>query len=352
MILKKYSLIALILFLSAGCSLFNKPISAGVVKTVNGGADWQFSNKFKDNPKVSLNTLSIAKLDLDPQNRETVFAGSYNGGLYKSVDSGGSWTEILSKIFVYDFAIDPYNPKVIYAAGYYGVNGKVIKTIDGGASWQEVYNEATAQNSVRAIALNPLNTNQLVIGTGSGTVVRSSDGGMSWQLMTNFQDQVNRIFWQNESVYVLAKTKGLFKAPSAGGPFLEITTSLAKSNNISNFNATDNISSFSQAYLDPVSNSLMYLTTSKGLYKSTDGGQTWTLINLPVKTDDVTTRAIAVAKSSSNIVYTNVGSTIFKSLDGGKNWQTHKIATTGFINYILIDPNLPQVAYAGVYGNQ
>lgn len=349
---KTTTVLCLIIFLSAGCTLFNKPVPAGIIKTVNGGADWQFSNAIKSDPKASLTSLDISKLAFDPQNREIVYAGSYNGGLYKSEDSAVSWQKILSKIFVYDFSISPQNSKIIYATGFFGNNGKVLKTIDGGASWQEMYNEATSQNVVRALAINPANTNQLVIGTALGTVIRSSDGGMSWQLVTDLKDQVNKIFWLNDSVYVLAKTKGLLKAPSGGSDFSDVTASLNKGIDVNNLNPSTSIGTFSQAYIDPLANSLIYLSTNRGLFKSVDGGQNWTHILLPVKSDGLSTRSVAVAKTSSNVVFTNVGGTVYKSVDGGQSWQTQNIATTGFVNYILIDPQLPQIVYGGVFVGQ
>jgi photosystem II stability/assembly factor-like uncharacterized protein len=73
------------------------------------------------------------------------------------------------------------------------------------------------------------------------------------------------------------------------------------------------------------------------------------LQDLPVKPDQAKAYSIAIAKQSSNIVFTSVGSTIYKSLDGGKTWQTQGIATTGLINYVLIDPQLPQVVYGGIF---
>lgn len=94
----------------------------------------------------------------------------------------------------------------------------------------------------------------------------------------------------------------------------------------------------------------MYLTTDKGLYKSVNEGQTWTLLNLPVKDYGLYgAYAVAVAKTSSNIIFTSVGSTIYKSTDGGNNWQTQRVVTGNLVYYILIDPQLPQIAYAGVY---
>ena len=56
----------LVVFLSAGCDFFSKSLPGGIVKTVNGGADWQFSNAVKGNAAQSLTSLNIAKIAFAP----------------------------------------------------------------------------------------------------------------------------------------------------------------------------------------------------------------------------------------------------------------------------------------------
>lgn len=352
--MKKFVIIIALCLLSAGCNFFSQPLPAGIVKTVNGGVDWQFANKVKGNASVTMVGLSISKLAFDQGNRQTVLAGTYNDGLFKSEDSGGSWSKILSKIFVYDFAISPLDVKIIYAAGICVDHGCVLKTTDGGASWNEAYHEGSASNAVRGIALNPFNPNQIVIGTASGSVMKSADAGQTWQLAKNFNDQVNRILWQNNNVYILLKTKGLFSSAGFADNFIDISLSLSKTNNIGDFiNTQNSIESFSQVYVDLTSPTLIYLTTNNGLYKTVDGGKIWTQQKLPIKPDKSVARAIAISKISSNIVFTSVGATIYKSLDGGTSWQTQGITGVGgFVNYILVDPQLPQIVYAGIYASQ
>ena len=351
---KKYLLVFALALLSASCNPLNKPLPSGVIKTVNGGIDWQFTNRIASSTTASLSGLNIAKLAFDPQNRQTIFAGSYTGGMYKSVDAAGSWQNILSNIYVYDFVISPQDSKTIYAAGFYAASGRVLKTSDGGGSWTD--NPGYSGNSpVRAIAINPSNPNQLAIGTADGNVIKTSDGGQTWALLKNFNDQVNRMFWQNGQLYVLLKTKGLFvKADAATSTnFSELTLSLRPSYDVAGLSYVSSVvSNFSQAYVDIYTPSLIYLTTDKGLYKTTDSGAHWTLLSLPVKLDQSGAKAISVAQSTSNVVMASVGSTVYKSSDGGQSWQTQGLTTAGFINYLLIDPQLPQIVYGGIYSTQ
>lgn len=350
---KKIFALFLIVFLAAACNPFKTTLSTGIIKSVDGGADWQFANKMASSTTASLSGLSIAKMAFDPSNRQTVFAGSYTGGLYKSVDSAASWSNILSKIYVYDFAISLNDSGTIYAAGFYADHGRVLKTTDGGASWNQIYNEESANNQVRAIAINPNNSSQIVIGMASGALVKSADAGATWQFANNFKDQINRILWQGNNIYVLLKTKGLYVSSGFADNFISITEPITSGSGVlkyTNINNTGN--SFSQVYVDFQAPTLIYITANNGLYKTTDGGTAWTTQNLPMQPGKSSLHAIALATNNSSVVFASSGSTIYKSLDGGQNWQTQSITSGGFVNYILVDPQLPQIVYGGIYNTQ
>src|SRR5581483_6699691 len=115
---KKFFSAVFLLALAASCNPLVQSLPAGVIKSVDGGVDWQFANDTAAQ-KGALSTVNISRMDFDPQNRQIIYAGSYTDGLYKSEDSAVTWSKILSKISVYDFAVNPLDSKVIYAAGYY-----------------------------------------------------------------------------------------------------------------------------------------------------------------------------------------------------------------------------------------
>lgn len=341
-----------LLFLSAGCDVFSKGGSAGLSKTLNGGVDWIAANK-QDGGSGSMQAANISKLEIHPLNHENIFAGSYNGGLFESTDSGGTWKNILSNSTVFDFAVNMVNSKIIYAAGDIGGMGRVVKTTDGGKSWLKAYNESSANNPVRSIALNSSNPEQLIIGTDSGTVIKSTDGGLNWQLLKNFSSKISRVYWTNSGVYVLVREKGLFKGSGFGDDFVELTAGLRSEGLLNQFSKTGSVKVFNQAYIDTLTNNLLYITTDIGLFKSTDLGKNWTAVKLPVKQEALNARPIVVAKQSSNIVLTAIGSTVYKSTDGGNSFQTQNVPlTNAFVNYIVMDPTLPQIMYAGGYVNQ
>ncbi len=351
--MKNKILVIGLLLISASCNPFKTPVVAGVAKTTNGGVDWAGINVVKDN-SATLAGLNVAKMDLDPKNREIVYVSGFNDGLYKSEDSGATWTRILSKIFTYDFAIHPFNTQILYAGGYFADKGRVVKTEDGGKSWEEIYSEAVSVVSVRTVALNPQAPNQVVLGNSAGSLIYSADGGRNWKLIKNFDDRINKILWQNQSMYVLLKTKGLYKLTNLEkGEFENLTANLTnQSGFLENFSGL-NEQTFNQVYIDKTSPLLIYLTAGKGVFKTTNEGKTWEKLSLPGKqSSELPARAVTVAKTTSNIVMLSVGKVVYKSTDGAKTWQTQEVNTSGFVNYLLIDPQLPQIVYAGNYVNQ
>ena len=338
--------------LSASCGLFPEKIG-GVLKTSNGGVDWQASNALKageDGEQGTIVGFSISKLAFDPNGTDTLYAGTFDGGLYKSTDGASSWEQILGQIPIIDFAINPNDSQTIFAAGYFEERGRVLLTKDGGKSWNAVYTAATNNSAVRSVAVNPNNTQQVIIGMTQGELIVSGDSGATWRLANNYSDRINRIIWNNNGLYVLVKSAGLYRSTDGGSSFQLITAGLQSSGNISNLSIFGNtITSYNQLAISNTNPSLMYITTNLGLYRSTDGGASWGFVSMPLRQSDLAPTAVSIAPSSDNILYVSAGSNIYKTADGGNTWSISDSLTGSLVNTLLIDPELPQAAYAGVY---
>jgi len=138
--MKKFILIISLVFLSVSCNPFAATPQAGVFKTVNGGADWRSADALKRRPGACRQPI-ISNWPLTrPIARR--FLPALQHGLYKSDDAAATWTN-LSNIQVFDFAVNPQNFQIIYAAGCAWITAVSLKR-DGGASWNEVYHESTA----------------------------------------------------------------------------------------------------------------------------------------------------------------------------------------------------------------
>jgi photosystem II stability/assembly factor-like uncharacterized protein len=106
--------------------------------------------------------------------------------------------------------------------------------------------------------------------------------------------------------------------------------------------------------------SVFYLgSASGGVWRSTDGGITWS----PIFDEQPATSigSLALAPSDPNVLYVGTGEAnlrgnaapgdgIYKSVDGGKTW-THALALAGHIGTVTVDPRAPDVAFAAVLGH-
>lgn len=347
--IQKSFVLVSILFLSASCVPFGATNNGGILKTTNGGGDWLASNNLKDANQGNLKNTSVAVLEFDPKNDQRIFMASYDGGLYRTENSGETWERILSKIAVYDLAVSPENSDVIYAAGFYADHGKALVSKDGGKSWEEIYNEAAKQNAVRAIAVNPLNSQEVIIGMTSGNIIKSTDGGLNWRLVKNFDDRVQRIRFYGNNLYALMQNKGLFLSSDAGESFNSITGSIVPESSGAFFSSGEPVGTISQFAVAENNSSVIYITTQSGVYKTSNGGGRWLKLAVPIKNQEVPFRAVAIPSGNDSIVFVSAGATIYKSLDGGSTFQTQGVSASGFVNYILVNGSLPQIAYAGIF---
>lgn len=142
--------------------------------------------------------LSIA---INPVKTSTLFAGSASGGIWKSYNSGGSWTYVptdLPLLGVSSIIINPSDTNVIYAGTgevYRTVNGNmgysvwkcrgtygigVIKSTDGGVTWSQVLNKSMSDLfGVQKLKFHPSNSNTIYACATDG-LYRSTDGGANW----------------------------------------------------------------------------------------------------------------------------------------------------------------------------
>ncbi len=176
---------------------------SGIYRSLDGGATWQL---------VGLtNSGAIGRLAVDPTNPQHLFAAVagqlYNHGgergVYESTDGGSTWNQLLAgdndTTGAVDLAIDPSNPKRIFAAmwdhfrepdqrTFGGPGSGVLRSMDGGATWQRLSNGLPAASSTIGrigIALSPSNPQRLyaIINQTSGPFLgfyKSDDGGDSW----------------------------------------------------------------------------------------------------------------------------------------------------------------------------
>jgi hypothetical protein len=142
------------------------PGPSSVYKSPDAGGTWsRIASALSINPGT---------LVADPTRPSTLYAGDYEGGVYKSVDGGSTWRGGLLGNYVSALAIDPRDPATLYAGTYFGI----FKSVDADLTWRLASTDLN-EYGVNALAINPRNPSTLYAGTYRG-VFRSTDGGATW----------------------------------------------------------------------------------------------------------------------------------------------------------------------------
>ena len=138
-----------------------------------------------------------------PTDSNTFWVGAPYGGLWKTTNNGSTWTtttDNLPVIGVSDIAVDPINPNNIFIATGDGEgqaihqvipSGGIFKSNDGGNTWNISGLNPNLNLMIERLIINPLNPQILIAATSSG-VYLTTNGGSSWsnQLSGWFKDVV------------------------------------------------------------------------------------------------------------------------------------------------------------------
>lgn len=286
-----------------------------VYKTRDGGQSWKRLDG-------ELTRTRVTNLIIDPQLPANIFAGTLSDGVYKSPDGGRRWLASNTGIQkgtisanVQQIIFDPHDSQTLYAATTVGI----FRSVDGGKTWTERMGGMAEVNFVVSLAVDPQHPHILYAGT-SGGMYRSKNATDSWvkinsglvpedAKMASMALGVNKVVIQpqNTNTIYAATTRGLFKSINGGNSWNKLGESLFEGY-------------VSTLALDPDSPNTLYAGTSKGMFKSLDAGKTWTSINIGLESQNI--RTIQIDDSTSHYLFCGTnGGGLYRSRDAGQNWE-------------------------------
>jgi hypothetical protein len=138
----------------------------GIWKSSNSGSSWTPLIDF-----INSSWMNVFNLYIDPNNTDVIYASLSSGGVIKSSDAGTTWAATGSgPSGSKQVKVHPNNSNIVFTAG----SGGLYRSVNAGSSWTRVYT-----GSVEDIEFNPLNPNVLYA-AGSAAVIRSADNGINW----------------------------------------------------------------------------------------------------------------------------------------------------------------------------
>ena len=306
------------------------------------------------------------------------YIGAVNGGIWKTQDAGRTWTPIFDREptgSIGAIAVAPSDPQVVYAGSGEGlqrpdlaVGDGVYKSVDGGATWTHLGLHDGRQ--IASMAVDPTNANRLFVGVlghpygpnDERGVYRSLDGGATFQRVLFENANVGafdvvldprdpRIVyatlwaarqapWEIGASFEMPGS-GIFKSTDGGTTWTQLRDGLPARIGRAEVAISRTNPQVVYAYADVKSKG----SESGALYRSADGGAHFGRVNdadeIAQRGDDLV--SIAVDPADSNIVYLTNTST-YRSTNGGKTMVAIKGAPGGDdYHAVWINPQNPRI---------
>jgi hypothetical protein len=303
---------------------FNQKKASSLNKNnlVTPTSNWQPVGPLFDTGSGSSGQGRVNIIHVDPSNSNTVYMGTPAGGIWKSLNSGDTWTALsdnLPQIGVSGIAVDYSNSNTIYIAtgdkdGWDTYSVGVLKSIAGGLTWNTTGLSFTSTSRFAGdLLIHPTNNQILWCATSVG-LQRTTDGGANWSVVQtgDFSQGSIRLKPNDFStVYAVSRTK-FFKSTNTGGSFSLVTIGLP----INYGRMLLDVTPANPDYIYV----LKYSSSVSVIYRSVDSGASFTVRN---NTTNITESgqayydlALAVSSTNENEIYTGCLN-IWKSTSGG-----------------------------------
>lgn len=316
-----------------------------------------------------------------PSQPNVFYIGVNNGGVWKSTDYGRTWNPIFDAMptgSVGDVAVSESNPNVVWAACGEGIQRPdlsigdgVYKSTDAGKTWTNMGLHDGQQ--IGGIIIDPNNENRIfvaVLGHPYGPnkergVYRSIDGGKTWEQVLYKDENTGAVqvsFDPNNPNIIYADMwagrqgpwengqwngpeSGLFKSTDGGNTWKKLTKGLPTTQ--------QGLGRIGFA-IAPTNSNRLYATVDAGryggVYRSDDAGESWYLLSNDGRYwgrgSDFA--EIKVDPTNADIVY-SANVVTWKSTDGGKNWNAFRGAPGGDdYHRIWINPKNPKIILIAV----
>lgn len=247
----------------------------------------------------------IADIKVNPRNTSIWYVAVGSGGLWKTTNAGTTWTPVFDDQPSYSIgtvALDPTNPAVVWVGTGENVSGRhvgwgsgVYRSRDGGETWQNVGLESSEH--IGKILIHPGDGNTVLVAAegplwspgGERGIYKTEDGGETWRHVLDIDENTG--------------VTDLEFDPS--NPDVVYAAAYQRRRHIWG---------------------LMSGGENSGIYKSSDGGDTWREVTTGLPSGDMGKIGLAVTPADPDVVYATIEAAdaergFYRSTDKGESWQ-------------------------------
>jgi photosystem II stability/assembly factor-like uncharacterized protein len=285
----------------------------GVHRTSDGGETWT-----RISPGSNLDLRPVSALAIDSGNADLIYAGTTHLP-WQTVDGGRTWRSMHSGMLddsdVFSIVIHPANRRILYSSACSGA----YRSANGGARWSRM---PTPRGAFRTyvVAVDPRTPTIVFSGTSAG-LLRSADEGKTWHKVS--PHVVRSIDFGGSTgagaakIYFASETAGILVSTDGGKTLKESNLGFSNRNWIA-FAA---------------SGSRLYAASTRhsqgGLFRSDDLGQAWTRVGTAESIGGEDIRHLAADPEQRDLLYAATRNRVWKSSDGGKTFTSLGSAPSG-----------------------
>jgi len=264
----------------------------------------------------------ITAIVVDPNDAGVMYIGTQNAGIYKSIDGGVSWQPIhngLGRAAVYSLIMDLRDSKILYAGTRLG---GVYKTTDGGQTWRAMNEGIDIQGNewVTIIVMDALNSQHLYF-THSTAIFETENGGLSWELVKDGQGGCPHSFVglasdpSDGNILYAADFGGAYGDNSCQGGVYKSTNG-GQTWSITSFISQPQEIEWNTLWIEPTAGQTLFISSAGKLWVSNDRGETWT------ESNPTTCNALVFGTLAPLTAYCISGDQFIKTTDAGIVWET------------------------------
>ena len=241
----------------------------------------------------------------------------------------------------------------------------MYKSTNGGSSWSaaSVGLSGPYFTSVFALAIDPTTPTRLYVATDAG-LFQSTDSGTSWSPSNLNVSWVYTVAVDPSTpgtLYAGTQFSGVFRSTDAGGSWTAINTGMPDNTGLTLSIAT--------LAIDPTTPNTLYagriiaqvndVITNGGVYKSTNGGDTWSVASTGLTADPLSVRALAIDPTTPSTLYAAIdgffgakGGVVFQSTNSSASWHPIDagLPNGAGVPALVFAPATPPAIYAASFG--
>jgi photosystem II stability/assembly factor-like uncharacterized protein len=306
--------------------------SDGLLSSDDGGATWTQTQATTSHDVAAPHGLAA------DDTGALVIGGSENGVL-RSVDSGRTWTSSRAGLrapWIDVLAQDPSDSSRLWASGI----GHLYRTEDSGLTWSEIASPSSTTFRFGAMAIDPSRSSSVYV--GGNRIFRTDDDGATWSV-SNFFSGASALVIQPGPPQTIWAASGDLYSSEDGAQTFHFEGSISQSIQSLLFDQRRAGTVYAGGFYGFVEYGGYDYPHGGSIFVSYDRGKTF------AKNDaDFGDAVIAIVQDSLvGTVYAATYRGIFRSTDGGSTWQGTPTRPPAFIEALLADPRQAGQLYAG-----